>query len=262
MKFGRHMILAPVLACLTIASVADAQVPDASAIVERLSVLEELVRGIEGHLDELSRQLESARLMPPSPVIQNVQPFSLGVVDTAAQGSARAPVTLVELSDFQCPFCGRHAQQVYPESLRRFVDAGQVRYVIKNLPIEESHPQALKAAEAAECAREQGKYWEMHAQLFRNQQALSQPDLIHYASGLGIDLGSFRTCLEEGHTTALVKMNQSEARRLGITGTPTFLLGGPEADGAVVVTRKLVGAQPLAVFERAIEDLLGSESAK
>lgn len=122
-----------------------------------------------------------------------------------------------------------------------------------------NHRYAFKAAEAARCAREQGKFWEMHAQLFANQGALAVEDLLRYAQGLALDLPRFRQCLEEGQYAAAIRQDLEEGQRAGVRGTPTFFLGFLEQDGSrMKVQRVIVGAQPYAVFKEAIDALLSA----
>ena len=167
-------------------------------------------------------------------------------VSTAGQpsiGPDNAKVVLVEFMDFQCPFCKRHADETLPRLLSEF--GGKVRFVERNLPLV-IHPSAQKAAEASECAYAQGKYWEYHDVLFRNQTALDVASLKRYARDLDLDGAAFDACLDSGQGAARVKQDTEEASRLGVSGTPTFFLNG----------RKIVGARPFAQFKADIEAAL------
>jgi protein-disulfide isomerase len=247
--------LGSILIVASTATPAFPQGADPGALLNRIEALENAVQAIQKQLVDLNTSLRGQRTAKST--VEDVPPFILSIANAASRGSVHAKVVVVEFSDFQCPYCKRHAREVYPELLRQFVDTGEVRYVLRNLPIEGAHPQALKAAESAECIREQGKYWEMHDRLFSNQHALSLPDLIRYATETGADARQLNACLEKGAALARVKQDQTEARRLGIAGTPTFLLGEIDGDN-VRVTRKIVGAQPITVFQSALEAILAS----
>jgi protein-disulfide isomerase len=180
----------------------------------------------------------------------------------AVKGSANARVVLIEYSDFGCPFCGRHAQTAFLDIQREFVESGLVRYVFRHLPLEQLHPSAKKAAEAAECAHEQGKFWEMHDRLFANQKSFTVDKLIDHASAEQLDLARFRSCLVGGQMATTVSEHVAEARRLGITGTPSFLIGEIQPDGTVHIIRKLAGAEPFQVFRTALNNLVTRPGAK
>ena len=120
------------------------------------------------------------------------------------------------------------------------------------------HPNAMKAALAANCAGAQGKFWEMHDRLFANQQALSEADLPKHAEALGLNVGQFQTCLGSGRFDADVKADMAEAAKANINGTPTFLLGIVQPNGSVKVTKKIVGAKPYAEFKAAIDSAIAA----
>lgn len=157
-----------------------------------------------------------------------------------AQGPKDAPVTIVEFSDFQCPFCSRvigtlkEVVRLYPQ---------QVRLAFRDFPIASLHPKAQKAAEAARCAGEQGKFWEYHDLLFESQAQATTADFKRFAGQLKLDASRFATCLDSGRHVGAVAADIQEGTRLGITGTPTFFING----------RLVVGALPLETFQRLIE---------
>jgi len=130
--------------------------------------------------------------------------------------------------------------------------------VVRDFPLP-MHRQAFKAAEAARCAADQGKFWEMHAQLFHNQGALEVEALTRYAEALGLDLPKFQQCLQEGRHAEAIRRDLEEGRRAGVRGTPTFFLGFLESEGTRVKVQKvIVGAQPYTAFKEAIESLLAA----
>lgn len=187
--------------------------------------------------------------------------FDLEVSGAAAKGQANAPLTVVEFSEFECPFCGRYSRDTYPLIERDYVNTGKIRYVFRHLPIERIHPKALKASEAAQCAHAQGKFWEMHDRLFANQRTIASPDLIAHAHALGLNMPAFERCLA-GQTTARVKQDLAEGLRAGITGTPAFFIGIVTKEGKLKVLRKLVGAKPYATFKTTLDGLLAQSATK
>lgn len=168
----------------------------------------------------------------------------------AAQGSEDAPVTMVEFTDYQCPFCKQAFDTTYPQIVSDYIEAGKVRYVIRDLPLS-FHPNAKPAALAARCAGEQSKYLEMHDKLFANQNEWinlgdAGEKFETYAQELGLS-GDFATCYGEGRYDDVIDNDVALANSVGATGTPTFFING----------KPLIGAQPIAAFRAVIEDELG-----
>jgi protein-disulfide isomerase len=161
------------------------------------------------------------------------------------RGDKSASVTIVEFSDFQCPFC-RKAHPVLKELLSKY--EGKVKLAYRDFPLREIHPDAGNAAEASRCAAEQGKFWEYHDRLFENQNKLDQASLGGQAEELGLDRNQFDACLTSGKFHAQVERDYREGIRAGVTGTPAFFING------VVLT----GALPLAAFEKVIEEELAA----
>jgi protein-disulfide isomerase len=146
-----------------------------------------------------------------------------------SRGPNNAPVTVVEFSDFQCPFCGRE----YPVIERLMKEyEGKVRLVFRNYPLD-FHPFAHKAAESAACAGDQGKFWELHNKMFENQQKLAVDDLKGYAKGLGIDEAKFASCLDSGAKKGAVDEDQKAGTEAGVNGTPAFFINGIFVNGAL-----------------------------
>ena len=145
-----------------------------------------------------------------------------------------------------------------PQIEKEYINTGKIRYVFMDFPLP-MHAQALKAAEAASCAKEQGKYWEMRDRLFTNQNALGPEALLKHGESLGLEMEPFKQCLDGGRFTDAIKATMAEGQKAGITGTPTFLLGFIGQDGKVKATKKIVGAQPYTAFKEAIESLLSTD---
>ena len=162
-------------------------------------------------------------------------------------GGAKAPVTIVEFSDYQCPFCQR-AEAVVDQVMQTY--GNKVRLVFRDFPLP-IHPQARPAAEAANCANAQGKFWEYHAKLFANQSALGEDKLKEYAKDVGIDPAKFEQCLSGKSFSPAIDKDLAEAAKLGINGTPAFFVNG----------RLLSGAQPLEKFKEVIDDELSAKSS-
>jgi len=161
-----------------------------------------------------------------------------------AKGPEKAPIVIVEFSDFECPYCGR-AEGTVAEVLRAYPD--KIRVVYRDFPLP-MHQSAPKAAEAAHCAGDQGKYWDMHSKLFANQRALDVKSLKGYAKDLGLDQAKFDKCLDSGEKAKLVEEGYKAGGELGVTGTPAFFVNG----------MLLSGAQPFEAFK----DLIDTELAQ
>lgn len=174
------------------------------------------------------------------------------------KGSAQAAVAIVEFSDYQCPFCARYVTQTLPQITAEYVASGLVQYYFLNFPIESLHPQAFRAHEAAICAGEQGRYWDMHDRLFANQRALAPPQLAEHAGAIGLDMDKFQPCLDSERTAPEIRQDQALGERSGVTGTPLFLIGTIEPGSGTVKGLKAVsGAQPFALFKQTLDEVLG-----
>src|SRR5262249_15206400 len=156
--------------------------------------------------------------------------------------------------DYQCPYCIAYANSMLPRIIAEYVAKGKARYFFKDLPIENLHPDAFKAAEAAHCAGEQGKYWEMHERLFNSGQALALQDLLFDARMLRIDVPAFEACVHSSRHAARIRADIEESRRLGVEGTPTFFIGPLDIQQSQMkVTAKIQGTQEYTVFQQALE---------
>ena len=147
-----------------------------------------------------------------------------------------------------------------PQIEKDYVNTGKVKYIFRDFPLESIHQNAFKAAQAGRCAGEQGKFWEMHDQLYANQQALSPEDLAGYAQKVGLDVPLFKQCLESGHYDEAIRKDIADAQGAGLTGTPSFFLGLTGTDGTPVkVLRTIKGAQAYTAFKSAIDSLLAGQ---
>jgi len=253
------IVLGLVGSLVLLAAVASAQAP--TARVESEAIKSDL-EAIKSELEDVKRQLgQILRLLQPRAAQAPNAPPSharASVADAPTLGRPDAPVTLVEFSDYQCPFCQRFFLATLPALKRDYIDTGKVRYVFRDYPLDQIHPQARKAAEAAHCAGDQGKYWEMHDLLFRNQKALAVPQLGEHARSLGLQVPAFDACLVSGKYAERVSKGLEDGLAAGIQGTPGFVVGktepGPSVEGATVR-----GAQPADVFRRLIDQLLAGK---
>jgi len=177
----------------------------------------------------------------PSPTAGIVQ---VSADDDPAIGPPDAPVLIVEFSDFQCSYCARFATETLGQILDAYGD--QVRLVFRDFPLTSMHTHAQKAAEASQCAYEQGEYWEYHDLLFQNQQALDVDSLKGYAQQLGLDTDAFNECLDSGQYSSEVQNDLTQGQSYGVTGTPTFFING----------HLLRGAKPFSDFQAMIEEEL------
>ncbi|MCP3104428.1 thioredoxin domain-containing protein [Myxococcus sp. K15C18031901] len=172
---------------------------------------------------------------PPRPPAERKQVAAVG----PSKGPDTAPITIVEFSDFQCPFCSRAIGTV-DEVMKEY--DGKVKLVFRQFPLD-FHKEAQKAAEASLCANDQGKFWEMHDKLFASQSALQVDNLKKYAGELKLDQAKFDKCLDSGEKAATVKSDMADAQKVGVTGTPAFFINGI----------MLSGAQPIDEFKSIID---------
>ncbi len=147
------------------------------------------------------------------------------------RGPDDAPVTLLEFTDYECPFCAQHFRQTYPSLLSDY--EGKLKYVIRNFPLSSIHPQAQRAAEAAECAEEQGRFWEFHDILFQRSPALGMEHLTAYAADVGLDAERFEDCLQSGRKADVVAEDFEDGLSYGVSGTPTFFINGRRVGGTL-----------------------------
>jgi len=184
-------------------------------------------------------------------------PIFVSLDDDPLKGNPDAPLTIVEFSDFQCPFCLRFYQETLPLIEQNYINTGKVNLVFRDMPLG-IHPNAIPAHIAAECANTQGTFWEYHDILFDRQSEWNklgalelEEQLKAYAQELGVD-SSFNTCIKSSNMAQEVQKDYSQATGYGATGTPTFYIGN-ESDGFV----KLTGAQPFSAFQAVIDSKLG-----
>ena len=234
---------------LIAAGPAAAQQPSNDELRKDVQALQESLKSIQKDLQDIKAML--ARPAGPPSLVNKV--VELG--DARFRGDANARLTVVEVSDYQCPFCGRYWRETYPQLETEYVKTGKVRAVFLDLPLEAIHKSAFGAAKAARCAGEQGKYWQMHDRLFANQKEL-EPWAPH-AQAIGLDLTAFDACVATDKEDAAIRRDIAEMQKLGITGTPAFLIGRTDPRGSkLTILAAVRGARPFADFKTEIDKLL------
>jgi protein-disulfide isomerase len=221
-------------------------------VIYTVSSLNSKIESISSELSSIKKEISNlgsrqAQQLQPTQPTGNSQPTKTGptisLTGKIPRGNVSAPITIVEYSDFQCPFCKR-VQPTLDQLLKDY--NGKIKLYYKHFPLNQIHPYAQKAAEASECAADQGKFWEYHDKLFENQNALDIQSLKKYAAELGLDTNKFNSCLDNGDKASQVNTELQEGISNGVSGTPTFFINGIE----------LVGAQPYDAFKQIIDSEL------
>ena len=233
------------------------------------------VETMKGHIGRLIQYLQQRDAQSIAPQVQQQikpqalaqQPASgvnpagvkINIAGAPSLGRADAPVTIIEFSDFECPFCQRYTKSTLPDIKREYVDSGKVRYVFLDFPLEQMHAKARKAGEAAHCAGEQGKFWEMHDVLFAQQANLDLRVYPEYARQLNLDGAAFDLCLKSGKHSSKINSGLASGRAVGINATPSFIVtksdGADTVGGGVIIT----GAQPVERFRQVLDEALASQ---
>lgn len=249
--------------CLVAATTAFAQENQTQSDIEQLKKdvdsLKKVQKAIVSELRILHDQINGGS-ENQSPAPQAVD-LSIDIANVPHMGASDAQVAVVEFSDFECPYCGRHFASTLPRIVDDYVKTGKVLYVIRDFPIAQLHPHAQKAAEAGRCAADQGKFWPMHDMLFSNQEHLEAADLLSYAPLIGLDKNLFQRCLESGAHTQDVHQAIKYGVSLGVNATPTFFIGRVDKDGgAIRAATELAGAYPYSIFKQKLDELLNSSN--
>ncbi len=251
---ARRILMALVLGLVVAGPAAAQQQPSNEELRKDIQALQESLKGIQKDLQEIKTML--ARPTGPPSLVNKVVDFG----DAPSRGEASAKITIVEVSDYQCPFCSRYFRETYPQLETEYVKTGKVKSVFLDLPLEAIHKSAFGAAKAARCAGQQGKYWEMHDRLFANQKEL-EPWTPH-AQAVGLDLTAFDACVASDKENSAIRRDMAEAQKLGVTGTPAFLIGRTDPKSSkLTILAALRGARPFADFKTEIDKLL-AESEK
>jgi protein-disulfide isomerase len=212
-------------------------------ILKELGEIKKLLQERPGRVDY------SAKPTAPNAISLNVhgEPF---------KGDSRARVAIMEYSDFDCSFCAKYATEIYPLIDENYIKPGKVKYFFRDL-LSPEYPNALFNARLARCAGEQGKFWEMHDRLFANPSAVTGQDFAPHAQALGLNTEKLRQCLASDRYTENIRSSTVGAARIGIRGTPAFLIGTVTADGDFLrTTNVFVGADSYAAIKSFLDELL------
>ena len=215
---------------------------DLNPVEEKLVALEYRTGNVEKSLTGLSQAVVELASAPA----EQQPTTSAGGGDDPAWGPEDALVTIEEFSDFQCPYCAKFKTETLHRIRETYGD--RVRFIYRDFPLTSIHQFALKAAEAAQCAHDQGRFWEYHDLLFANQDALTPSDLMRYAEEISADTSEFSDCLDSGKNAQEVALDLQDGFRAGVTGTPAFLING----------LLLSGAQPFKQFQAVIDQALAA----
>lgn len=234
-----------------------AQEPSNTELKKEIQALSDAVRSMQQDLKDIKALLQRGGPPPPQNVVLDLgkHPF---------RGKANATLTMVEFSDFQCPFCARHVSQTEPLLTKEYVDTGKLKVVFMDFPLESIHKFAFKAAETARCAAEQGKFWEMHDQLFGNQKTPTDfSNWTAHAMAVGLKMDEFESCLGSGRHAGDIRKDLAQGRSAGVSGTPGFFLAFTDPTSTAVKTVRFInGAQPFAAIKAQIDALLAEQSAE
>ena len=210
-------------------------------------------------LDEAIAKLELKMLQNQLPTEQPKPIVKISADNDPVMGDPDAPITIIEFSDFQCPFCARFDSQTLPLIFEEYIDQGKVKLVFRDFPIQSIHPNAVPASVAAECANDQGKFKDMHDILFDNQNEWNRQETANalslfsqYATEIQLEQETFDSCLTSGKHIEEIKKDLQDGQEYGVTGTPGFFIGNDEI-GYV----QLKGAQPFESFKKVIDAQLG-----
>jgi protein-disulfide isomerase len=209
----------------------------------------------EEDLQDAIAKLELKVLQNQLPTSQPKLPMKISADDDPIIGNPDAPITIIEFTDFQCPFCARFHTQTLPLILEEYIEQGKVKLVVRDFPIQSIHPNAVSASVASECANEQGKVKEMHDMLFYNQNEWSKQEtddalslFSQYAAEIQLEQETFDSCLTSGKYLEEIKKDLDDGRNYGVSGTPGFFIGNDQI-GYV----ELKGAQPFDSFKKVID---------
>jgi protein-disulfide isomerase len=197
LKFSRMLLSSIAVASMLFAGPVLARTADEiKAPKEEVAAMREGQEEMQKDLDEIKKLLQQGARPSAAPSAQAFRPSTIELGEIQSRGEQDAPVTLIEYSDYHCPYCRRHATTVMPSIIENYVNTGKVRFIMREYPIDRLHPRARTASEAALCACKQGQYWGMHDALFADQKATSDDDFRRMAADLGLDANAFNACMD------------------------------------------------------------------
>lgn len=206
---------------------------------------------------QAAQQAAAPQVAPP----EDTTPKKVSIDDDAVLGDKNAKVTLIDFTDYECPFCKKYFDDTFTQIKKDYIDTGKIKYVVRDLPLS-FHANAHKEAQAAECAREQGgdeAYFKYHDEIFKRTTSggtgISLDKLSGIATDLGLDGQALQSCLDSDKYKTEVDKDLADASAVGASGTPTFFIGRSSADGIITGT-KIVGAQPYSAFQTELDKQL------
>lgn len=262
MQIGKYFLLYLLSALVLSLSGCNSKPDTAQANKDaRLQMLTEEIRALKLELAQIKTAVTEihrntvaparAQANPPTPAVSAVS-----INEDSVLGDAGAQYAIVEFSDYECPFCKRHATQTFNKIKEKYIDTGKVKYVFRDYPLA-FHGNAQAAAVAANCAGRQGKYWSMHSSLFAGQRQLSEELFLSSAKKLNMNIDNFKTCLKADSELQKVLADLHYAESVGIRGTPHFFIGKVKGNEIVDVLQ-ISGARPFSDFSSVLDKLLGS----
>ena len=209
-------------------------------------------------LSDAIAKLELKLMQERLPTTQSQLPAKISIDDDPMKGDPSAPITIIEFSDFQCPFCARFHDNTLPQLEQNYISTGKVNFVYRDFPIQNIHPNAVPAALVSECADDQNKFWKMHDKIFETQnvwQDLEPNQAVgmfrQFALDVGLDMEKFDACVSSGEHLQEINNDLNDGRTYGVTGTPGFFVGNDKLGFT-----KITGAQPFSSFQGIIEKQL------
>jgi protein-disulfide isomerase len=207
---------------------------------------------ILNELRQIRQLLEKQAAAGPQQPGDQVIKAQISIQGAYAMGSKDAPLTIVEFTDFQCPYCQRFHVNTFAELKRDYIDTGKVRFVSRDLPLD-FHPNAMQAAEAGRCAGEQGQFWAMRDRMNANPDKLDMGSLVSWAQDLKMNVNGFRACVEGQKYKNAIQSDIQMAQKIGANGTPSFVVGKSTPDG--VDGELVVGALPYQLFDEKLKSM-------
>ena len=207
---------------------------------------------ILNELRQIRQLLEKQAAAPQQAPGTQITKAKISTEGAYVMGSKDAPLTMVEFTDFQCPFCQRFHVATFSELKKNYIDTGKLRFVSRDLPLD-FHPNAMQAANAGRCAGEQGQFWAIRDRMNSNPEKLDMNSLLSYAQDLKLNVNAFRSCVESQKYKNAIQSDMQTAQQIGANGTPSFVLGKTTPDG--VDGELVIGAMPYDVFDQKLKEL-------
>ena len=214
------------------------------------------VEALKASQAQMAKQLGGARPAQQARAL----PASIDLTDAPFKGSPTSTVALVEYSDYECPYCIRHFTQVMPEIQNSYIATNKIRYMFRDFPIDELHPQSIRAHVAAHCAIEQNKFWDMHNRLFTSPGTHTPEALTARAQEIGLNTAAFSACIATDKYSASIRQSTAFAISMGANGTPFFIVGKFDPKTHQLTPIKAIpGAYPFSQFQQIIDAALANK---